>query len=108
MGGLIHIIANPDVLVALNPVYGVKFVFKHGLIGLTVLGLVFLAVTGAEALYADLGHFGRKPIQTAWLGLVLPALMSTISARARSFSPIRRRSTARSTCSIRSGRLSRW
>jgi KUP system potassium uptake protein len=74
VGGLIHIVANPDVLVALNPVYGVKFVFKHGLIGLTVLGLVFLAVTGAEALYADLGHFGRPPIQTAWLGLVLPAL----------------------------------
>ena len=60
---------------ALNPWYGVKFVFKHGLIGLTVLGLVFLAVTGAEALYADLGHFGRKPIQVAWFWLVLPALL---------------------------------
>jgi KUP system potassium uptake protein len=75
IGGLIHVIANPDVLVALNPLYGVKFILKHGVIGLTVLGLVFLAVTGAEALYADLGHFGRKPIQTAWLGFVLPALM---------------------------------
>jgi KUP system potassium uptake protein len=75
IGGLIHLVANPDVLVALNPLYGVKFILKHGVVGLTVLGLVFLAVTGAEALYADLGHFGRKPIQTAWLGFVLPALM---------------------------------
>jgi KUP system potassium uptake protein len=75
LGGLAQIITNPDVLVALNPTYGVRFVFKHGLIGLTVLGLVFLAVTGAEALYADLGHFGRKPIQAAWLGLVLPSLV---------------------------------
>jgi len=74
VGGLAYIIPNPDVLVALNPWYGVRFLFKHGLVGLSVLGLVFLAVTGAEALYADLGHFGRKPIQTAWLGLVLPAL----------------------------------
>ncbi len=54
--------------------YGIRFLLRHGLIGLTVLGLVFLAVTGAEALYADLGHFGRKPIQTAWFGLILPAL----------------------------------
>ncbi|MCK9909574.1 KUP/HAK/KT family potassium transporter, partial [Microbacteriaceae bacterium K1510] len=61
--------------VALNPFYGIKFVIKHGVVGLTVLGLVFLAVTGAEALYADLGHFGRKPIQTAWLSFVLPALV---------------------------------
>jgi KUP system potassium uptake protein len=74
VGGLSYIIPNPDVLVALNPWYGVRFLFTHGLVGLTVLGLVFLAVTGAEALYADLGHFGRKPIQTAWLWLVLPAL----------------------------------
>ncbi len=75
VGGLAQIFANPDVLVALNPWYGIRFLFKHGLIGLTVLGLVFLAVTGAEALYADLGHFGRKPIQLAWFGLVLPSLV---------------------------------
>jgi KUP system potassium uptake protein len=74
LGGLYHVIQNPDVLVAVNPWYGIRFLASHGLIGLTVLGLVFLAVTGAEALYADLGHFGRKPIQTAWFGLVLPAL----------------------------------
>jgi len=74
VGGLIQLVQNPDVLVALNPWYGVRFLFKHGLIGFTVLGLIFLAVTGAEALYADLGHFGRKPIQAAWLGFILPAL----------------------------------
>jgi KUP system potassium uptake protein len=74
-GGLAHIISNPDVLVALNPWYGMRFLLEHGLVGLTVLGLVFLAVTGAEALYADLGHFGRLPIQFAWFSLVLPSLL---------------------------------
>jgi KUP system potassium uptake protein len=75
IGGLVHLVVTPEVLVAVNPWYGVRFLLRHGLIGLTVLGLVFLAVTGAEALYADLGHFGRKPIQSAWLGLVLPSLV---------------------------------
>ncbi|MCC7251916.1 potassium transporter Kup [Hyphomicrobium sp.] len=74
-GGLLHIFDNPGVVGALNPWYGVRFLATHGLLGLTVLGLVFLAVTGAEALYADLGHFGRKPLQAAWLGFVFPALM---------------------------------
>jgi KUP system potassium uptake protein len=74
IGGLIHIIDDPRVFLAINPVYGIRLVAANGLIGLVVLGLVFLAVTGAEALYADLGHFGRKPIQTAWLYFVLPAL----------------------------------
>ncbi len=59
---------------ALNPAHGVGFVLHHGILGFYTLGAVFLAVTGAEALYADLGHFGRLPIQTAWLCLVLPAL----------------------------------
>ncbi|HYD15231.1 MAG TPA: KUP/HAK/KT family potassium transporter, partial [Hyphomicrobium sp.] len=74
-GGLLHFSDNPSVLTALNPWYGLRFMVTHGMLGLTVLGLVFLAVTGAEALYTDLGHFGRKPIQVAWFGLVLPALM---------------------------------
>jgi KUP system potassium uptake protein len=73
-GGAIHLADDPTVLAAFNPIYGIHFALSHGLIGLTTMGLVFLAVTGAEALYADLGHFGRKPIQTAWLILVLPAL----------------------------------
>ena len=72
--GVVCIAEEPRVLAAFNPIYGATFLFDNGLIGLTVLGLVFLAVTGAEALYADLGHFGRKPIQAAWLGLALPAL----------------------------------
>jgi KUP system potassium uptake protein len=63
------------VLLAMNPLYAIEFMFTHGKIGLVTLGLVFLAVTGGEALYADLGHFGRKPIQTAWFCLVMPALL---------------------------------
>ena len=66
--------ANPSVLYALNPWQAVSFLGTHGTIGLVTLGAVFLAVTGAEALYADLGHFGRHPIQSAWLVVVLPAL----------------------------------
>jgi KUP system potassium uptake protein len=75
IGGLIHLIDDPRVFLALNPVLGVQFVFSHGVIGLAVMGLVFLVATGAEALYADLGHFGRKPIQFAWLAIVQPALI---------------------------------
>jgi KUP system potassium uptake protein len=72
--GLAAIFEDPGVLWALNPVHGVVFLLHHGIIGFYTLGAVFLAVTGAEALYADLGHFGRLPIQLAWLGFVLPSL----------------------------------
>jgi KUP system potassium uptake protein len=72
--GLIWIARDPGVLWSLNPYYGIYFLLHHGIVGLFTLGAVFLAVTGAEALYADLGHFGRGPIQCAWLGLVLPSL----------------------------------
>jgi KUP system potassium uptake protein len=65
---------RPEVLWAINPYYAVSFMLHHGIIGFITLGAVFLAVTGAEALYADLGHFGKKPIQTAWLFVVLPSL----------------------------------
>jgi KUP system potassium uptake protein len=75
VGGLIHIIDDPRVFLALNPALGVQFILTHGMVGLVVMGLVFLAVTGAEALYADLGHFGRKPIQLAWFVFVQPALI---------------------------------
>ncbi len=74
VAGFGHIVQNLDVLRAFNPVYGVAFLTSHGLIGLATLGAVFLAVTGCEALYADLGHFGRRPIQTAWFSVALPAL----------------------------------
>jgi len=68
------IMREPDVLLALNPLLAVSFMLHHGIIGFVTLGAVFLAVTGAEALYADLGHFGKRPIQTAWLFIVLPSL----------------------------------
>ncbi|MBK9083583.1 MAG: potassium transporter Kup [Rhizobiales bacterium] len=73
--GVMHIGDSPDILNALNPWHALKFVFSHGVIGFVVMGSVFLAVTGAEALYADMGHFGKKPIRWAWIGLVLPSLL---------------------------------
>jgi KUP system potassium uptake protein len=69
-----QIMQHPEVLLALNPAHAVFFMLHHGMIGFVTLGAVFLAVTGAEALYADLGHFGKRPIQTAWLIIVLPSL----------------------------------
>ncbi|MEZ5539474.1 MAG: potassium transporter Kup [Pseudomonadales bacterium] len=72
--GIINVIKYPAVLEALNPWYAAKFFSEHGLGSLLAFGAVVLAVTGAEALYADMGHFGRKPIQVAWLRFVLPAL----------------------------------
>jgi KUP system potassium uptake protein len=74
VAGLWHIGQNLTVLLAFNPYYGVNFLLHHGLIGFFTLGAVFLVVTGSEALYADLGHFGRGPIRFAWLVVVLPAL----------------------------------
>jgi KUP system potassium uptake protein len=74
VAGLWHVVQDPGVLAAFNPAYGIRFVVNHGVIGLVTLGAVFLAVTGAEALYADLGHFGRSPIQFAWAAIVLPSL----------------------------------
>jgi KUP system potassium uptake protein len=72
--GIWHAVNNPVVMLAFNPVYGVEFLLQHGLVAFFTLGAVFLVVTGAEALYADLGHFGRTPIRFAWLVVVLPAL----------------------------------
>ncbi len=73
--GVVHIADDPSVLAAINPYYALQFLLSHGTIGLVTLGAVFLAVTGGEALYADLGHFGRKPIQSAWMFFVLPSLL---------------------------------
>jgi len=73
--GVGEIMRGPAVLLALNPWYGVSFLIEHGLASLLVLGAVVLAVTGAEALYADMGHFGRSPIRLVWFGLVFPALV---------------------------------
>jgi len=74
IGGLMHIADHPGVFAAFNPVHAVNFLLVNGHVGAVALGAVFLAVTGAEALYADLGHFGRKPIQFAWIAVVFPAL----------------------------------
>jgi KUP system potassium uptake protein len=72
--GVAHILDDPLVLTALSPHFAAEFLLTHGLVGFLVLGSVFLTVTGAEALYADMGHFGRWPIQSAWLFFALPAL----------------------------------
>src|SRR4051794_21854879 len=74
VAALPQIARHPEVLLAFNPLHAVSFMIHHGVIGFVTLGAVFLAVTGAEALYADLGHFGKRPIQTAWLFIVLPSL----------------------------------
>lgn len=73
--GAVHISDAPQVLNAFNPFIGVEFLLQHGWLGFAVLGSVFLGVTGAEALYADMGHFGRRPIRVAWLIFILPALL---------------------------------
>jgi KUP system potassium uptake protein len=73
--GISGIIRHPGVLVALDPRYGFGYLFSHGFTGFLVLGAVFLCATGAEALYADMGHFGARPIRFAWYGLVLPCLL---------------------------------
>jgi KUP system potassium uptake protein len=74
ISGLVNLAHDPSVIAAINPYYAISFLFSHGFIAFVTLGAVFLAVTGAEALYADLGHFGRRPIQLAWYGIVFPAL----------------------------------
>jgi KUP system potassium uptake protein len=72
--GIMNIGDEPAILAAVNPLNAVSFVIDHGWMALIIIGSVFLAITGAEALYADMGHFGRKPIQIAWFALVFPAL----------------------------------
>ncbi len=72
--GIHHIVQRPEILWALSPHHGVAFFFRHGLHGMLILGSVVLAVTGGEALYADMGHFGVRPIRLAWSFFVLPAL----------------------------------
>jgi KUP system potassium uptake protein len=73
--GIYHIIEDPSIFKALSPHWGIIFLVENGFLGFVILGSVFLAVTGAEALYADMGHFGKKPIRAAWAFFVLPALL---------------------------------
>jgi KUP system potassium uptake protein len=73
--GIIEIATAPEILLAVNPIYGIRFFMAHGFGAFILLGAVVLAVTGGEALYADMGHFGRRPIRIAWFALVFPALL---------------------------------
>lgn len=73
--GIPHILSNPHVLVAVNPMYALAFCVEYGWVAFVALGAVVLVVTGGEALYADLGHFGKRPIRIAWYGFVMPALV---------------------------------
>ncbi len=75
VAGLVQIVHHPGVLLSLNPALGMQFLFMHPALALAVMGAVFLAVTGVEGLYVDLGHFGRRPIVIAWFALVFPSLL---------------------------------
>src|SRR6202521_903945 len=80
--GFSGVMSHPGVLVALDPSYGLAYLFSHGFTGCLVLGAVFLCATGAEALYADMGHFGPRPIRFTWYGLVLPMLVLNYAGQA--------------------------
>jgi KUP system potassium uptake protein len=80
--GIAGIVRHPSVFAALNPAYGLSYLFTHGATGFLVLGAVFLCVTGAEALYADMGHFGRGPIKFAWFAIVFPSLILNYAGQA--------------------------
>ena len=73
--GVLHIFDDPSIIRGLLPHYGVLFLLNNGLVGFVILGSIFLVVTGAEALYADMGHFGKRPIRAAWIFFVFPCLM---------------------------------
>lgn len=73
--GISHIVSNPSVLMAINPWYAISMFIEEPIVAFLLLGSVVLAITGAEALYADMGHFGRRPIRLAWIGLIFPSLM---------------------------------
>jgi KUP system potassium uptake protein len=80
--GISGIARHPAVLAALSPVYGLSYLFSNGVTGFLVLGAVFLCVTGAEALYADMGHFGRGPIKLSWFAIVFPSLILNYAGQA--------------------------
>ncbi len=80
--GLVAILRSPGVVAAFNPLLGLRFLASHGWGSLVVLGGVFLALTGGEALYADMGHFGRRPVRIAWTAIVLPALLLNYAGQA--------------------------
>jgi KUP system potassium uptake protein len=80
--GAIGVLAHPEILLAVDPRYGLRYLATHGFTGFTVLGAVFLSATGAEALYADMGHFGARPIRFSWYSIVLPMLLLNYAGQA--------------------------
>ena len=99
--------AAPAILLALNPHYGIALLLDRTRRGFILLGAVVLAVTGAEALYADMGHFGRSPIRRAWLWFVFPALLLNYFGQGALLLRNPRRCRTRSTCWRRTGRCCR-
>ncbi|KRR03412.1 hypothetical protein CP49_10270 [Bradyrhizobium valentinum] len=83
--GLVGIVHHPHVLAAISPIYGARLMIEHGFLGFTLLGGVFLALTGGEALYADMGHIGPNPIRAAWYCVVLPALVLNYAGQIGNF-----------------------
>ena len=106
--GVNGIIDEPEILRALSPTYALSFMFGHFHIAFFALAAVVLAVTGAEALYADMGHFGRKPITLAWLFIVLPACVLNYFGQGALILGDEQRRARRSSCSSRIGRKSPW
>ena len=83
--GIFGIAQHPEVLTAINPIHGLRLLTEHGFLGFAVLGGIFLALTGGEALYADMGHIGRNPIRAAWYFVVLPALVLNYAGQVGNF-----------------------
>jgi KUP system potassium uptake protein len=107
--GVLHIVREPAILAALNPWHAWVFVSERGWYLLATIGAIVLALTGAEALYADMGHFGRRPIQLAWTGLVLPSLALNYMGQGALLIADPQASRTRSTaCSRRPGCGPRW
>ena len=107
--GLGKVAEHPGILRAISPSYGISFLVDHGRVAFIALGSVVLTITGAEALYADMGHFGRSPIRRAWFAAVFPALvLNYMGQGALILDHAAARSTTRSSCSSRTGRGSRW
>ena len=104
VSGLVAIAAHPAILAALNPLHGVWFVTHHGAFGFLIFGAIILGMTGAEALYADMSHFGRISIALAWYAFVFPALVLNYVGQMRSSRRSPAPSTRRSTRSHRAGR----
>ena len=103
-----EVAAHPSVLQGLSPSYAAAFIADHPYIAFIAMGAVVLAITGAEALYADMGHFGRPPIRLAWFVIVFPALTLNYLGKGRSSCATRGRARTRSSCSCRTGPRSRW